>query len=110
MPWPLDVVVLGMGTDGHTASFFPGGDRLKDAIDPKASDSVLPMQADGAGEPRLTLTLPPITDAGFLALHIEGDEKSRVLDAAMAGEDRYEMPVRAVLKQKQSPVHVFWAP
>lgn len=110
VPTPLDAVVLGMGTDGHTASFFPGGDRLADALSPKSSEKVLPMAADGAGEPRLTLTLPLLLDARFLALHIEGDEKRGVLESALSASDTNEMPVRAVLHQDKTPIHVFWAP
>ena len=72
--------------------------------------TVLPMQAQGAGEPRLTLTLPRLVDARFLALHIEGAEKRSVLDDALSGKDTESMPVRAVLHQDRTPVHVFWAP
>lgn len=118
VPWPLDVALLGMGTDGHTASFFPGGDSLWLAIDPVTDDRVLPMRAEGAGEPRLTLTLPPLLDARFLALHIEGEEKLDVLEAALRGDmDPNEYPVRVVVRQwntelrpEKTPVHVFWAP
>lgn len=110
VPWPLDAAVLGMGTDGHTASFFPHGDRLADALDLSREDRVLAMQADGAGEPRLTLTLPVLLDARFLALHIEGEEKLGVFDTAIAGTDARAMPVRAVLQQDKTPVHIFWAP
>lgn len=110
VPWPLDAAVLGMGTDGHTASFFPGGDRLAEALDTGRDERVIAMRAEGAGEPRLTLTLPVLLDAGFLALHIEGEEKRGVLDTAFAGTDRHAMPVRAVLHQEKTPVHVFWAP
>jgi len=106
----LDACVLGMGTDGHTASFFPGGDRLAEALDPDGADKVLPIFAQGAGEPRLTLTLGPILDARFVALHIEGAEKQAVFDAALDGTDADAMPVRAVLHQTATPVHVFWAP
>jgi 6-phosphogluconolactonase len=63
------------------------------------------MQAAGAGEPRLTLTLAALLDARFLALHIEGQEKRDVFDTALAGTDASAMPVRAVLHQDKTPVH-----
>lgn len=106
----IDACVLGMGTDGHTASFFPGADMLAEALDTESDRTVVPIFAEGAGEPRLTLTLGPILRAGFVALHIEGAEKHAVLEQALGGADVNEMPVRAVLHQDQTPVHVFWAP
>ena len=72
---PFDVVVLGMGNDGHTASFFPGGDTLDEALtDPVRRWRIT---APGAGEPRVTLTLPRLLETRALYLHIEGDEKAR---------------------------------
>ncbi|MGB7431284.1 MAG: 6-phosphogluconolactonase [Ahrensia sp.] len=106
----IDAVVLGMGTDGHTASFFPGGNRLFKALLLDTKENVIAMEAPGAGEPRLTLTLPYLLDARFVALHIEGDEKRAVYDQAMIDEETMQMPVRAVLHQKVSPISVFWAP
>lgn len=106
----IDAAILGMGTDGHTASFFPGGDYLFSALDLSDDRNVISMKAAGAGEPRLTLTLPCLLDAGFVALHIEGAQKKQVFDVAMEDRDTMEMPVRAVLHQKVAPIHVFWAP
>lgn len=106
---PFDIVVLGMGSDGHTASFFPGGDRLSDAISPDQKALVLPMQAEGAGEPRLTLTLPVIVGARFVALHIEGAEKKAVLEKALGDGATTDMPIRAVLRHVPIELEIFWA-
>lgn len=104
----LDAVVLGMGSDGHTASFFPGGDTLDQAL--TAGGPVVDIRAPGAGEPRVTLTLARILAAQSLYLHIEGDEKLRVLDAALSPGAASDMPVRAVLHQDRKPVTIFWCP
>ncbi|MEM9573855.1 MAG: 6-phosphogluconolactonase [Pseudomonadota bacterium] len=105
----IDVLILGMGTDGHTASFFPGGDNLNAALDLGTKASVIPMRADGAGEPRLTLTLPAVLSAHFLALHIEGAEKQSVLEQALSGDDVNQMPIRAVFQNTKKPIQIFWA-
>ncbi|WP_404925096.1 6-phosphogluconolactonase [Mesorhizobium sp. ORM16] len=108
LPWPLDVAVLGMGPDGHTASFFPDADDLAKLLDPSSDRIVLPVHAASAGEPRLTLSLARIVDAGLLALHIEGEDKRTAFDGAVAPGPR--KPIRAVLDAAPRPVEVFWAP
>jgi 6-phosphogluconolactonase len=105
----LDVVVLGMGGDGHTASFFPGGDNLARAIDPNSDCALFTMEAPGAGEPRLTYALPKLIAASRLFLHIEDEKKRQVLEEALAGHDQMVMPIRAVL-QSPTPLHLYWCP
>jgi 6-phosphogluconolactonase len=100
-------VVLGMGTDGHTASFFPGGDKLAEAIDPHTQARIIGINAPGAGEPRLTFTLPAILEAKFIALHVEGAEKQKVLAEARQPGPPEAMPIRAVL-QSSNPVTIYW--
>jgi 6-phosphogluconolactonase len=104
-----DFLILGMGSDGHTASFFPGGDHLMDSLDPHQKALILPMHAEGAGEARLTMTLPMILAARHLALHIEGKDKRAVLDRALAdGMQAKDMPVRAVFENAAN-VEIYWA-
>lgn len=105
----LDVVVLGMGEDGHTASFFPAGDNLSEALNYKTSAAIITMQAPAAGEPRLTFTLPALLKAKVICLHIEGQKKQTVLEMALAGTDMMQMPIRAVL-QADNPLEIFWCP
>ncbi|MEQ1901959.1 MAG: 6-phosphogluconolactonase [Devosia sp.] len=105
---PLDVAILGMGNDGHTASFFPGGDTLTAAL--TADGSAIAINAPGAGEPRVTLTLKRLLAARALYLHIEGEEKVQTLERAEAEGPVEAMPVRAILRQTQTPLTIFWCP
>ena len=105
----IDVCVLGMGTDGHTASFFPGGNNLAEAVDPNTKHLVLEMTAPGAGEERLTLTLPVIAAANNLILHIEGEEKRQVLEKAKKAGPTEEMPVRSILSSADEKLEIYWA-
>lgn len=106
LPWPLDAAILGMGADGHTASFFPDAAGLDALLDPAGDALVLPVHAASAGEPRLTLPLSRLLEAGFLALHIEGEEKRRALEAALSpGGQR---PVSAVFAHARRKVPVYW--
>lgn len=107
---PFDIVILGMGADGHTASFFPGGNHLARAIHADAPRGVMTMEAEGAGEERLTFTFTSLADARLLVLHIEGEAKKAVLEQAEAGTDEFEMPIRAVLNRAPSTVEIYWAP
>ncbi|SDG60175.1 6-phosphogluconolactonase [Pelagibacterium luteolum] len=108
VPSPFDAVILGMGNDGHTASFFPGGDTLEDALG--NAGPALAIRAPGAGEPRVTLTLPKVLDTRSLYLHIEGEEKAETLDKALETGPVEAMPVRAVLSQSHVPVSLYWCP
>jgi 6-phosphogluconolactonase len=107
LPQPFDAVILGMGNDGHTASFFPGGDTLGTALTSKGP--ALPLKAPGAGEPRITLTLPVLLNTRSLYLHIEGPEKAATLEQAIGPGPVEAMPVRAVLRQTNTPVHIYFA-
>lgn len=108
LAWPLDVVVLGMGADGHTASFFPDAPDLDRILDPKAAGIVRVVDAPSAGEPRLTLALPRLASARFLALHIEGAAKRTVIDSVLDGTAH--PPIASVLEHAGTPVEIFWAP
>lgn len=100
--------VLGMGNDGHTASFFPGGDALEEAL--TGTGPAVAIRAPNAGEPRITLTLRRILKSRRIFLHIEGEEKAETLQRALGEGPVAEMPVRAVLRQTETPVTIFWSP
>ncbi|WP_395003686.1 6-phosphogluconolactonase [Cypionkella sp.] len=92
---PLSVLLLGMGADMHTASLFPGADLLAEALSPEAP-ILLPMRAEAAGEPRITLTAPVLAAAKNIHILITGAEKRAAIEAALHLSP-LEAPVRAVL-------------
>lgn len=102
---PISVLLLGMGADMHTASLFPGADRLQDAMSRKAPP-LLPMRAPGADEPRITLTAPMLNGAMSKHLLILGDAKRQALADALEADDVLDAPVKVVLG---SDMQVHWA-
>ena len=92
---PISVLLLGMGADMHTASLFPGADRLTEALAPDAP-ILLPMRSEAAGEPRITLTAPVLKGAMNIHILIVGNEKRTALERAQTLPAE-EAPVRAVL-------------
>ena len=109
IPLPYDVTLLGMGTDGHTASLFPCSDELDRAVtdDESLCCAVTPKTAPYE---RMTLTLKTLLKSSKLYLQLAGDSKLEVYKSACDGDDEKAMPVRYFLKQEQSPLFVYWAP
>ncbi len=102
---PFDVVVLGMGLDGHTASFFPNVIGLKKAL--KNKGPAIAINASD-GEERITLTYPYLISAKNLYLHIEGKEKWQTLQKAQHKGAINEMPIRAFLQQDKVPLNIYY--
>lgn len=105
---PFDVVILGMGDDGHTASLFPGAENLFPALAMDSGQVCMGMTPLTAPLDRITLTLPALLNSRHIYLHLTGNGKRDVYQRAMQGQDVNEMPVRAVLHQTQVPVDVYW--
>jgi len=93
---PISVLLLGMGADMHTASLFPGADRLVAALDPHAPP-VMALRPSALAEARVTLTAPVLKGAMSTHIVIAGAEKRAALDRARDIDDPVEAPVAAVL-------------
>ncbi len=76
IPRPFDVVILGMGGDGHTASLFPGAPELPAGLDLSSRRTCLAIRPPEAPQPRMSLTLAALVDSRRLVLHVTGEEKT----------------------------------
>ena len=110
VPRPFDATVLGMGDDGHTASLIPGSPNLPRALNPAAVAGCVGMWSPIAPHPRLSLNLSALLDSRRIVVLITGAEKWRTYGAASAEGPIEDMPVRAVLRQRRTPIQVMWAP
>lgn len=112
---PLDLVLLGMGLDGHTASLFPDAIGLAPALSADCRQlccaiQPLPTVQDTAPVARMTLSLNTILSAQQRVLFLRGDAKRQVLEQAFSNGPVTDMPVRAVLHDSQTLTEIYYAP
>ena len=105
----FDVVVLGMGGDGHTASFFPDAPNIAELVDAKLNEPLLTCSSATTQVPRITWSVPMLLNTGFLALHFTGDTKAAVFQQAATGGESTELPIRSVIFQDKTELNVFYA-
>jgi len=103
------VVILGMGDDGHTASLFPGAEALPLGLAMDSGRTAIAVTPTEAPHQRISLTLPRLLNSRQLIIHISGAGKQSLLQAAQAGDDVAELPIRAILKQQAAPLSIYWA-
>lgn len=110
--WPLDLVCLGMGADGHTASIFPGPDLERAVAGPRERRAVgvrpEPMPQVAPVE-RVTLTAPALTSARAIMIVIAGAEKRRLLEQAIKEGPLSSAPIGRLLAAIESPIDIFWS-
>ena len=103
--FPADVVLLGMGEDGHFASLFPGSSVLEEGLDPFGGSLVIAVPT---GDPapameRISLTLYALKQAFLILVLISGEAKRRII------EDRDDLPIHALFRAADMPVRVIWS-
>ena len=111
--WPLDLCMLGVGGDGHTASIFPGADYDEALNGPRERRALgvmpdpLPREAPVA---RVTLSRAGIVTARALLIAVTGKEKRKVIEDAIKQGAGSPYPIGRVLADVELPVDIHWAP
>lgn len=105
---PFDVLILGMGEDGHTASLFPCSDQI-DSCFSMSTASLLKVKPTTAPHDRITFSFKSLIASKNIFLHICGDNKKPVLDNALYGDNVKEMPIRGFLQHPTVNTNIYWA-
>lgn len=106
---PFDLVVLGMGEDGHFASLFPDDPASSAGLSPATTPGCVAVQAPAEPRERLSLNLCALLQCRRLALLVTGEHKWSLLEQQQQG-GASPLPVRTLLRQQVAPLSIWWAP
>jgi len=106
---PFNVVLLGMGEDGHIASLFPDANELDHGLNAPHSEPVISMNSESKG-PRISLSLSALLNSEHIYLLITGEAKRQVFEAAKAELEQPSLPISHLLAKATSPITVCWSP
>lgn len=109
--WPVDLVWLGMGEDGHTASIF--GNVMDEANNAPRGRRAIgvtpdPMPAQAAVH-RVTMTRSALLDAHTMIVVIAGAKKKEVLERAIEDGPLSNVPIGRVLAEAKVPIDIYWS-
>lgn len=111
IPEPFDVLILGMGDDGHTASLFPCSAELEAGLSLQAP-RCLAVNPTSAPHPRISYSFPALKHSRHIILLITGDSKWQVYQQALQSgsvDAIRQMPIRAFLHSSEVLMDVYWA-
>lgn len=100
-----DIVLLGMGLDGHFASLFPNCDELDEAL--ITHENIVFTQPKNAPYARLSMSLSAILKSKALFLSIKGKEKKEIFDKASVKDDK-NLPISLILNSKEVVCNVYY--
>lgn len=106
---PLDIVILGMGEDGHTASLFPCSEQIEQGLSLDNENSLMKVEPKTAPHQRITFSFAALKQSDNVFLHLCGESKKQVLEQALSDNNIFEMPIRAFLQGSDIDTQVYWA-
>jgi 6-phosphogluconolactonase len=106
MPRPFDVVLLGMGTDGHFASLFPGLPETKVGLDLHNPALCVAVDKQQNGYARMSLTISALLHARLILVAISGRPKRTVALQALAGAG--DTPIATLLSHRKDDLEFLW--
>jgi 6-phosphogluconolactonase len=109
LPWPPDLVWLGMGDDGSTAGLMAGPD-LQNALDAPRARRAVGLVPEGGEEPRVSLTRTSILSARTITITIQGAARRELLEGAIADGQSSKLPIGRLLAEAELPIDIHWVP